>query len=239
MSVTGSPDGGEPVKCGIPVTDLGAGLFATYGILSALLARERTGTGQHVDTSLFEAGIGLSVWEATEHFHTGRVPRPTGSAHRLSAPYQAFRTSDGHITVAADGDRDWPRFCELVGLPDLATDARFATNALRLENLAELVPLVEARTTQHDRAHWLERLEEIGLPAGPINTVPEALSDPHAVARSMVVELDHPLAGHLKALGPVVKLSETPARIGRPAPRFGEHTDEVLRELGFGDEGVA
>ena len=137
MSVTGRPDGDDPVKCGIPVTDLGAGLFAVYGMLSALLARERTGEGQHVDTSLFEAGLGLSVWEATEHFYTGRMPRPTGSAHRLSAPYQAFRTSDGHITVGADGDGHWPLFCAELGVPELADDPRFATNADRLRHLPE------------------------------------------------------------------------------------------------------
>src|SRR5690606_17010224 len=130
-------------------------LFAVYGILAALLSREQDGRGQHVDTSLFEAGLGLSVWEATENFYTGNVPKPTGSGHRLSAPYQAFRASDGHFTVAADGIKDWPIFCELLGLPELIEDPRFATNELRLENLGELVPLIEAVTERHDRAHWL------------------------------------------------------------------------------------
>jgi crotonobetainyl-CoA:carnitine CoA-transferase CaiB-like acyl-CoA transferase len=238
MSVTGRPDGDDPVKCGIPVTDLGAGLFAVYGILSALLARERTGEGQHVDTSLFEAGLGLSVWEATEHFYTGRVPKPTGSAHRLSAPYQAFRTSDGHITVGADGDRHWPLFCAELGVPELADDPRFATNADRLRHLPELVPLIEERTLRHSRDHWLERLERLGIPAGPINSVPEALADPQAVAREMVVELEHPRAGRIRALGPVVKLSGTPATIRRTAPALGEHTTEVLGEVGIDAERV-
>src|SRR3954452_12534751 len=124
------------------------------------MARERTGEGQHVDTSLFEAGLGLSVWEATEHFYTGRVPQPTGSAHRLSAPYQAFRTSDGHITVGADGELHWPRFCSLIGRPELAGDPRFETNAKRVEHLDELVPLIEERTRAATRGEWLARLEE-------------------------------------------------------------------------------
>ena len=245
MSTTGVAGSPEPIKCGIPVTDLGAGLFAVYGILAALLARQESGRGQHVDTSLFEAGLGLSVWEATETFYTGNVPRPTGSAHRLSAPYQAFRASDGYFTVAADGVRDWPAFCALIGLPELIEDPRFATNELRLRNLDQLVPLIESITVTHSRTHWLERLEKEGLVAGPINTVPEALSDPHTLARGMVTELDHKTAGRIKALGPVVKFSQTPAQIAKAAPLFGEHTDEVLRELGFSeridelrDEGV-
>jgi len=203
MSVTGEP-GADPVKCGIPVTDLGAGFLAAYGILAALHARDRTGNGQHVDTSLFEAGLTLEVWESTEYFYTGRVPQPTGSAHRLSAPYQAFRTRDGYMTVGADGDRHWPRFCQLLGLEYLIDDLRFSTNAERLVNLPELVSLVQDKTTQHDREYWLERLEELGIPAGPINTVPEAFADPHAQARDMVVELEHSRAGTIKAVGPGV-----------------------------------
>lgn len=239
MSVTGQPNGDEPVKCGIPVTDLGSGLFLIYGMLSALLVRERTGQGQHVDTSLFEAGLGLSVWEATEHFYTGRTPRPTGSAHRLSAPYQALRTADGHITVGADGEAHWPRFCALLGLSELADDPRFATNAKRLENLKELTALLEKRTRTATRAQWLAQLDEAGIPAGAINTVPEALADPQTVARQMVLELEHPRAGRIKALGPPVKLSRTPAVISRPAPGFGQHTDEVLVELGLNEEAIA
>ncbi len=137
MSVTGTASG-EPVKCGVPVTDLGAGMFATYGILAALAARERTGRGQQVDTSLFETGLGLEVWESVEYFHTGNTPQPTGSAHRLGAPYQAFRCSDGFINVGADGARHWPVFCKIIGMPEMADDPRFATNPDRLANLATL-----------------------------------------------------------------------------------------------------
>jgi crotonobetainyl-CoA:carnitine CoA-transferase CaiB-like acyl-CoA transferase len=232
MSVTGVP-GGDPVKCGIPVTDLGAGLFAVYGILVALIARGATGQGQLVDTSLFEAGLGLGIWEATEYFYTGRTPRPTGSAHRLSAPYQAFKTSDGYVTVGADGARHWPQFCEIIGQEALIDDARFRTNSERLVNLAELAALIELQTVQQTTAYWLERLEEAGVPAGRINSVPEALGDPQAEARGMVIDVVHPRAGATKALGPVVKLSATPAAVRRPAPTLGQHTDEILAELGL------
>ena len=232
MSVTGTASG-DPVKCGVPITDLGAGMFATYGILAALAARERTGRGQQVDTSLFETGLGLEVWEAVEFFHTGNTPQPTGSAHRLGAPYQAFRCSDGYINVGADGSRHWPVFCKTIGMPELADDPRFATNPDRLANLVDLVAYIEERTIVEPREHWLVLLEEAGIPAGPINTVPEALADPQALARDMVVEVEHPRLGTLRALGPVVKLSDTPAKISKAAPDLGQHTDEVLLELGL------
>lgn len=238
MSVTGEPDGG-PVKCGPPITDLGAGLFATYGILSALTARERTGEGQQVDTSLFEAGLALEVWEAVEHFHTGRTPAPTGSGHRLGAPYQAFRCADGYFTVGADSPRHWPAFCELIGAAELAEDPRFATNDDRLENLADLVRQIEEKTARQPREYWLTRLEEVGIPAGPINTVPEALEDPQTRARDMVQEVTSPTLGSLRALGPPVKLSATPASIRTAAPRLGEHTAEVLSEVGVTEQEFA
>ena len=233
MSVTGEV-GGDPVKCGVPITDLGAGLFATYGILAALAARERTGRGQQVDTSLFEAGLGLEVWEAVEYFHTGRTPQPTGSAHRLGAPYQAFRCSDGYITVGASGPRLWPLFVTTIGAAELIEDPRFHSNADRLAHLAALTEAIEAVTLRESRAHWLELLERAGVPAGPINSVPEALNDPQARARGMVQAVEHPRLGTLQALGPVVKLSDTPASIRRTAPDLGEHNDELLAEIGYG-----
>ena len=237
MSVTGVP-GSDPVKCGIPITDLGAGLFAVYGILAALVERSSSGSGQYVETSLFETGLGLQVWEITENLYTGRIPQPTGSAHRLGAPYQAFRCSDGYITLGADSDRLWLTFCKVIDLPDLAHDRRFETNTGRMENLAALETAIEQRLSTRTRAHWLQLLEIAGIPAGPINTVPEALADPHTVARDMLVAQDHPQFGPLKTVGPVVKFSRTAASVRSVAPRIGENSVQVLTEAGFSEEEI-
>jgi formyl-CoA transferase len=233
MSATGS-EGGAPVKVGVPITDLGAGLFGVFGILCALRARHLTGRGQLVDTSLFEAGLALSAWEATEYWFTGQVPRGLGTAHRLNAPYQAFRASDGHFTVGAANDNLFPRFSALLGLDHLVQDPRFDTVAHRLQNRAVLEQLIEAVTMHQPRAHWLAKCEAAGVPAGPIYSVPEALDDPHARARGMVQELPHPQAGRVKGLGNPVKMSATPPLMAKAAPTLGEDTDAVLRELGLG-----
>jgi formyl-CoA transferase len=237
MSVTGREDG-PPVKVGVPVTDLGAGLFAVVGILAALRARKVTGRGQFVDTSLFDAGVALSVWEAAEYWFTGRTPRPMGTAHRFDAPYQAFRASDGAFTVGAANERLWPRFAAVLGLDHLVTDPRFDTVAHRVEHRAELERLIEAVTTTRPRAHWLAACEAAGIPAGPIYGVPEALADPHAQARGMVQELPHPQVGRVRALGNPVKLSRSPARLTRSAPVLGEDNDAILKELGLAAEEV-
>ena len=238
MSATGGEDG-PPVKVGVPIADLGAGLFGLMGILAALRARRVTGRGQLVDTSLFEAGLALSAWEATEYWYTGENPRPLGTAHRLSAPYQAFRASDGHFTVGAANERLWPRFAGLLGLEPLTSDPRFATAAARLRNRAALQALVEAVTVGRPRRHWLALSEEAGIPAGPIYSVPEALADPHAQARGMVQELEHPRAGRVKALGNPVKLSKSPATMRKSAPELGEDTDAILREAGYAPGEIA
>jgi formyl-CoA transferase len=238
MSATGS-DGGAPVKVGVPITDLGAGLFAVVGILCALRARHRTGRGQRVDTSLFEAGVALSQWEATQYWYTGEVPRGLGTAHRLNAPYQALQASDGHFTVGAANENLWPRFATLLGLPHLITDPRFDSVANRVRNRGELETLLEQVTRTETRAHWLARCEAAGIPAGPIYTVPEAHADPHAQARGMVQELPHPQLGRVKALGNPVKMSATPPRLRTAAPALGADTDGILRELGYAEAEVA
>src|SRR5580765_4621522 len=238
MSATGS-EGGAPVKVGVPITDLGAGLFAVFGILCAVRARHVTGRGQLVDTSLFEAGLALSAWEATEYWFTGQIPRGLGTAHRLNAPYQAFRASDGHFTVGAANNNLFPRFCALLGLDHLVKDPRFDNVANRLQHRAALEPLIEAVTIRHPRAHWLAKCEEAGVPAGPIYSVPEALDDPHARARGMVQELTHPQAGRVKGLGNPVKMSKTPPVMAKAAPTLGEDTDAILRELGFDEPEIS
>jgi len=232
MSATGS-EGGAPVKVGVPITDLGAGLFGVFGILCAVRARHVTGRGQLVDTSLFEAGLALSAWEATEYWYTGQVPRGLGTAHRLNAPYQAFRAGDGHFTVGAANNNLFPRFCALLGLDHLVQDPRFDSIAHRLKNRAALEPLIEAVTVTQPRAHWLAKCEAAGVPAGPIYSVPEALDDAHARARGMVQELTHPRVGRVKGLGNPVKMSRTPPVMAKAAPLLGEDTDAVLRELGL------
>ena len=219
----------------MPLSDLCAGLFAAYGILCALEHRERTGEGQLVDTSLLEAAMALTVWEATEYWVTGQAPKPLGSAHRLTAPYQALRAADGYFTVGANNDKLFEALCRAIERPDLLEDPRFTSRGARLEHRPALIEAIEKTTVGETRAHWLERLDREGVPAGPINNYAEALADPHALARRMVVDLVHPGAGPIKALGIPVKLSETPGAVDRAAPLLGQHTAEILTELGYTD----
>jgi formyl-CoA transferase len=228
MSVTGEPDG-NPVKCGVPVSDLSAGLFCAVGILSALHARERTGEGQWVDTSLWEGAFALSIWETAELWATGNTPGKLGSAHRLSAPYQALKTRDGYITVGGNNDKLYRLLCETLGRPDLVE--AFPTNADRMARRPELVRELEAALAARDTADWVEALLEAGVPAGPIHDYAQAVADPHTHAREMVVEMEHPEAGTVYGLGIPVKLSATPGAVRRPAPLLGEHTREILDEL--------
>ena len=234
MSITGEP-GGAPVKAGIPLTDLGAGLFALVGILAAVAYRHRTGAGQHVDTSLVDAGVALSVWEATEYFAGMGVPQALGSAHRLIAPYQAIRCRDGYITLGAANERLFRRLCEVLDHPEWATLPEFLDSNARLRNRQALTDRIEAITAGETCEHWLALFEANDIPCGPINDYAHVFADRQVVAREMVVETDHPTLGKLRTLGSPIKLSATPALVGRAAPRLGEHTVEVLREAGFSD----
>ena len=232
ISVTGDEDG-APAKSGVPLSDLAAGLFSAYGILCALEYRERTGQGQLVDTSLLEAAMALTVWEATEYWVTGETPKALGSAHRLSAPYQALKAADGYFTVGANNDRLYDGFCRAIGRAELREDARFATGAGRREHRKALILEIEKTTVTEPRAFWLERLDKEGVPAGPINNYAEALADPQTLARKMVVDLIHPGAGPIKALGIPVKLSDTPGAVDKAAPILGQDTADILVELGY------
>jgi crotonobetainyl-CoA:carnitine CoA-transferase CaiB-like acyl-CoA transferase len=237
MSVTGEA-GGEPVKCGIPISDLSSGLFCAVAILSAYVARERSGRGQRIDTSLFEGALALSIWETAELWATGNVPEPLGSAHRLTAPYQALRTRDGHITVGGNNDRLWQRLCSTLDREALVDDPRFATNDLRMENRAALVEELESALAGRTTGEWVEVLIAAGVPCGPIHDYAQVFSDPHTRAREMEISVEHPVEGVMSALGIPVKLSDTPGSVRRPAPLLGEHTAEVLREAGLAEEEI-
>lgn len=232
MSVTGEPDG-APVKCGVPIGDLGAGMFAVIGILSAYVSRQETGTGQHIDVSLFESALALSVWETTELWSTGRVPARYGSAHRLSAPYQALRTADGYITVGANNERLWERLCTAIDRADLAADPRFADNARRMEHVPELVEELEATLVHRGTDEWAEILHDAGVPCGPIRDYAQVFEDPHTRAREMMVEMQHPVEGTVRGLGIPIKMSTTPGRVRRAAPLLGQDTRDVLARHGY------
>lgn len=230
MSVNG-PEDGPPHRLPLAIADIGAGMFAAIGILAALRARERTGRGQQVDTSLYEAAVSFGLYEAAHLFATGEEPPRLGQAHRASAPYQVFRTSDGWVTIGAGAQPLWRRFCEVIDRADLADDPHFKDNAARVANRKMLASILDEAFGRASTAHWVERLVAAGVPVGPVQHYAEVFADPQVLARGMVAKLDHPAAGLMRTLGIPVKLSETPGALRRPAPRLGEHTAEVLAEI--------
>jgi crotonobetainyl-CoA:carnitine CoA-transferase CaiB-like acyl-CoA transferase len=231
MSVMGEPDG-APMKSAIPLADLGSGMFCAIGILAALLARGDGDEGQYLETSLFESALAMSVWESTEYWSTGESPKPLGSANRMSAPYQALATSDGHLTIGANNQKLWHILCSVVDAPELEQDPRFSDNNRRMENRAELIAELESRFVGKTTDEWVELLLTAGVPAGPIRNYEQVLrDDPHVKARHMVTSFEHPVEGTTAVLGPAIKLSRTPARVVTPPPLLGQHTDEVLGEL--------
>jgi len=232
MSVTGEA-ARAPAKSGGPVCDINAGILGALGVVSAYVHRLKTGEGQLVDTSLFEAGIQQMYWQAAIYFATGEVPGPTGSAHILSAPYQAFRAADGWLNIGGANQANWERMCRVLGAQDWLEDARFRSNAERMKNLDALERAMSERLKSRKVDELIKALEAEGVPCGRINSIADVAADPHALAREMVVELEHPRAGRTRALGLPVKLSRTPGKVSRPAPVLGQHTREVLSEFGF------
>lgn len=239
MSFTGEGPGRPPCKVGAPVTDITAGILAALGVLGAYTHKLKTGEGQIVDTSLYEAGIIHTYWQSAIALATGVAPGPMGSAHPLNGPYQAFEASDGWFTVGAANQRNWERLLEAMESSELADDPRFKTNIDRMDNLKELeaalAPIFKTRT----RAEWLDRMEAAGVPGGPVMDVCEMFEDPHAQARDMIPTVHHEKLGDVKTLGLPIKLSETPGKVATGAPLFGQHTAEVLGEYGFGEDEIS
>lgn len=232
MSATGQPDG-PPTKSVVPVSDIGCALFTVYGILSAFIQRGQTGRGQYIDAALFEAAIAFSIWEISDFWGTGQVPRPLGTANRFSAPYQAVRAKDGWFVLGANSNRLWQNLCRLLERPDLAADARFATIPGRLQHRLVLIEEIEKSFAARNAGEWVELLLKAGIPAGPILNYAEALNSEQALVRQAVMEIDHPVEGRVKSIGFPVKLSETNQRVRRPPPLLGEHNEEILDELGI------
>ena len=238
MSVTGEGPGRPPAKMGAPVTDITAGILAAMGVVSAYVHRLKTGRGQRVDTSLFEAGIVNTYWQSAICLATGVAPGPMGSAHPLNAPYQAFPTADGWITIGAANQKNWLALLGAIEAPELAEDARFIDNAARMAHLGELEAVLNGYFRGRSTADWLARLEEAGVPAGPVLDIGEMHRDAQTLARDMVVEVEHARVGPVKTIGLPVKFSQTPGGVRTAAPLYGQHSREVLAEHGYSAEEI-
>jgi formyl-CoA transferase len=238
MSITGEPDG-EPQKAGIAIVDVTTGLYACTAVLAALRERDASGQGQFVEVSLMDSALSLLVNQASSYLVAGTEPKRYGNAHAVVVPYQTFQAQDRRFALAVGNDLQFRAMCRLIGAPELADDARFATNPARIANRPALLEALEPVFASQEAGHWLGLFNDAGIPAGPINTIPQMLEDPHVAAREMVVGLPHPTAGTLRLLAPPFKLSRTPATVDRPPPLMGQHTDEVLSErLGLSAEEI-
>ena len=230
MAITGEP-GRPPVRVGIPLADLSGGIYSCKGILAALFDRERTGKGRRIEISMFDTMLHLLSYIGTMWLTNGEVPKPPGSAHDYSVPWQAFATADGYVVVATRQENFWRKLCTVLDHPDLAGDPRFADNASRVKNREVVIPILEQIFRTRTSAAWLERLRAADVPAAPVNNVDRAFAEPPVKEREMVVEYDHPQVGKVRLPGNPIKMSEVSGTISKPAPMLGEHTDAVLETL--------
>jgi formyl-CoA transferase len=237
MGMTGEPDA-PPVRVGMAITDLGAGMWATIAILAALRARERDGAGQYIDVSLMDGSVSWMTYAAGNYFATGEVPQRMGSAHPSIVPYQAFEAGDSKsLLVAAGNDKLFALLCEGMELNELPRDPKYETNEKRVESRETLIPLLQREFRKRRRDEWIGSLQALGFPCAPVYTLDEIFADPQVLHRGMLVEMKHPEAGKIKQIGPVIKFSGTPCVVESPPPLLGEHTEEVLRDVaGYGDE---
>ena len=238
MSITGEEGGRAPVKIGVPITDLTCALYGAIAALAALRVRDATGRGQFIDVSLFESGVSLAIWEAGRYFATGEVPRPLGSAHQTSAPYQALRASDGFFTIGATTSRNWEACCDVLVLGHLKEDPRFRQNHMRHQNRLELIPLLETVTQTRSASHWVEVLSAAGVPCGLIQKYDQVFDDPHLRARGFFKDAPHAKLGPVRQIGSPMRLSETPAQTFRAGPLLGEHSAKVLEEVGYSPDEI-
>jgi len=238
MSITGEGPGRPPVKVAAPISDINAGILGAMGVSAAYANMLQTGKGQKVDTSLFEAAIVQTYWQSAIAFATGVKPEPLGSAHPLNAPYQAFRTSDGWINIGAANQSNWLRFLEVISAPELDEDPQFNSNAARIQNLPALIEILNGYLVRDTTENWLARMEKAQLPAGRVNDILQMHKDAQANARDMIVEVDHPSVGTVKTIGHPVKFSRTPAKVDHAAPVLGQHSREVLAEIGYETEKI-
>ncbi|MDB0036511.1 CoA transferase [Pelagibacteraceae bacterium] len=238
MSITGESKGKPPMKVGAPVTDITAGILAATGVLAALVSRATTGAGQRVDTSLYEAGIVHTYWQSAIASATGIAPGPLGSAHPLTAPYQAFQTKDKWITVGASNQNTWLKLIDALEVKELQENEKFNSNANRMQNVTELTELLKKELAKKTSAEWLKLFDEKGLPCGPINTVTEMFEDPQTIERKMIVDVKNKKAGSFKAIGMPIKFSETKVEDTKESPTFGQHTKQILLDHGFKSEEI-